>query len=73
MVVNVPGNGTQKIRTTRFGNVAVTAPAPTEEQIARSVRVNYAVNAPVPFAMETVFSHWRLRPAGTVESEIDLI
>jgi predicted ABC-type ATPase len=35
--------------------------------------VNYAMNAPVPFAMETVFSHWRPRPDGTVESKIDLI
>jgi hypothetical protein len=37
MVINVPGNGTQKMRTTKFGNVTVTAPAPSEEQIARSV------------------------------------
>lgn len=27
----------------------------------------------VPFAMETVFSHWRMREDGTVESKIDLI
>jgi predicted ABC-type ATPase len=27
----------------------------------------------LPFAMETVFSHWRERPDGTVESKIDLI
>lgn len=26
-----------------------------------------------PFAMETVFSHWHLRPNGTVESKVDLI
>jgi hypothetical protein len=36
--INVPGDGTQKMRTTKFGNVTVTAPAPSEEQIARSVR-----------------------------------
>lgn len=27
----------------------------------------------VPFAMETVFSHWRKRPDGTIESKIDRI
>ena len=27
----------------------------------------------VPFAMETVFSHWKARPDGTFESKIDLI
>ena len=27
----------------------------------------------VPFAMETVFSHWRERPDGTIESKIDRI
>lgn len=36
--INVPGDGTQKMRTTKFGNVTVTAPAPSEEQIARGVR-----------------------------------
>ena len=36
--IHVPGDGTQKMRTTKFGNVTVTAPAPTEEQIARGVR-----------------------------------
>jgi predicted ABC-type ATPase len=35
--------------------------------------VNYAMNANVPFAMETVFSHWHQRPDGVVESKLDLI
>lgn len=35
--------------------------------------VGHAMNANVPFAMETVFSHWRLRDDGTVESKIDQI
>lgn len=35
--------------------------------------VGHAMNAQVPFAMETVFSHWQVREDGTVESKIDLI
>lgn len=35
--------------------------------------VNYAMNANVPFAMETVFSHWNRRPDGVIESKLDLI
>jgi hypothetical protein len=38
MVINVPGNDSQKMQTTTFGNVTITAPAPSEEQIARGVR-----------------------------------
>jgi hypothetical protein len=37
-VINIPGDGTQKMRTTKFGNVTVTGPAPSEEQMARGVR-----------------------------------
>ncbi|TNC65780.1 zeta toxin family protein [Rubellimicrobium roseum] len=33
--------------------------------------VGHAMVAQVPFAMETVFSHWRPRPDGTFESKID--
>lgn len=35
--------------------------------------VGHAMNAKVPFAMETVFSHWQPRDDGTVESKIDQI
>lgn len=35
--------------------------------------VGHAVNAKVPFAMETVFSHWIEREDGTFESKSDLI
>lgn len=35
--------------------------------------VGHAMNAKVPFAMETVFSHWHVREDGTVESKVDLI
>ncbi len=35
--------------------------------------VGHAMQAKVPFAMETVFSHWREKEDGTVESKIDLI
>jgi predicted ABC-type ATPase len=35
--------------------------------------VAHAMNAKVPFAMETVFSHWKVLPDSTVESKIDLI
>ncbi len=32
-----------------------------------------ATRAQVPFAMETVFSHWKVEADGTVESKIDMI
>lgn len=35
--------------------------------------VGHAMNANVPFAMETVFSHWQLRADGTFDSKIDQI
>ena len=35
--------------------------------------VGHAMNANVPFAMETVFSHWQPRADGTFESKIDQI
>jgi predicted ABC-type ATPase len=35
--------------------------------------VGQAMNAKVPFAMETVFSHWRAGPDGAFESKIQLI
>ncbi len=35
--------------------------------------VGHAMNANVPFAMETVFSHWQQREDGTYESKIDQI
>lgn len=35
--------------------------------------VGQAMNAKVPFAMETVFSHWRVNEDGSAESKIDLI
>lgn len=35
--------------------------------------VTHAMASKVPFAMETVFSHWVERPDGTAESKIDLI
>ncbi|WP_043829109.1 toxin [Muricoccus aerilatus] len=35
--------------------------------------VAQAMGAKVPFAMETVFSHWQPRPDGTTASKIDLI
>ena len=35
--------------------------------------VAQAMGAKVPFAMETVFSHWRALPGGKFESKIDLI
>jgi predicted ABC-type ATPase len=33
----------------------------------------HAMQAKVPFAIETVFSHWRVLDDGTVESKLDLI
>lgn len=33
----------------------------------------HAMQAKVPFAVETVFSHWAERPDGTVESKLDMI
>lgn len=33
----------------------------------------HAMQAKVPFAMETVFSHWKVLENGTVESKLDLI
>lgn len=33
----------------------------------------HAMQAKVPFAMETVFSHWKVMEDGTVESKLDLI
>jgi predicted ABC-type ATPase len=35
--------------------------------------VGHAMEAKVPFAMETVFSHWVEQPDGTVHSKLDLI
>jgi predicted ABC-type ATPase len=35
--------------------------------------VGHAMQSKVPFAMETVFSHWRERPDGSIDSKIDLI
>jgi predicted ABC-type ATPase len=35
--------------------------------------VGHAMNAKVPFAMETVFSHWQEKPDGTVDSKIGMI
>ncbi|MBN8527854.1 MAG: zeta toxin family protein [Caulobacterales bacterium] len=35
--------------------------------------VAQALTQGVPFAMETVFSHWRVLPNGTVETKVDLI
>ena len=35
--------------------------------------VGHAMQAKVPFAMETVFSYWDLQPEGTVHSKLDLI
>ena len=35
--------------------------------------VGHAMNAKVPFAMETVFSYWRERSDGTIDSKIELI
>jgi predicted ABC-type ATPase len=35
--------------------------------------VGHAMNAKVPFAMETVFSHWVEREDGTFESKVDRI
>lgn len=35
--------------------------------------VGHAMNAKVPFAMETVFSHWQPRDDGTFDSKIDQI
>ncbi len=35
--------------------------------------VGHAMQAKVPFAMETVFSYWEERPDGTVLSKLDLI
>ena len=35
--------------------------------------VGHALGAQVPFAMETVFSHWREADDGRIESKIDLI
>lgn len=35
--------------------------------------VGHAMNANVPFAMETVFSHWHVAADGTVDSKISLI
>lgn len=38
-----------------------------------SAFVAQAMGMKVPFAYETVFSHWKERPDGTVESKIDVI
>lgn len=35
--------------------------------------VGHAMSAKVPFAMETVFSHWKERPDGTIESKVEQI
>ena len=35
--------------------------------------VGHAIQARVPFAMETVFSHWDVQPDGTISSKLDLI
>lgn len=35
--------------------------------------VGHAMQAKVPFAMETVFSYWETQPDGTIASKIDLI
>lgn len=35
--------------------------------------VAHAMQANVPFALETVFSHWRVKDDGTTESKVDLI
>lgn len=35
--------------------------------------VGHAMNANVPFAMETVFSHWHVNDDGTVDSKVSLI
>ena len=35
--------------------------------------VGHAMQAKVPFAMETVFSYWEEQPDGTIHSKIDLI
>lgn len=35
--------------------------------------IAHSMQAKVPFAMETVFSHWQERPDGTFESKIDQI
>ena len=35
--------------------------------------IAHSMQAQVPFAMETVFSHWKVRPDGTIESKIDQI
>ena len=35
--------------------------------------IGQAMGAGVPFAVETVFSHWQLRPDGTVASKVELI
>lgn len=37
------------------------------------VFVQLAMEQKVPFAMETVFSHWQIRPDGSIDSKIDLI
>jgi len=37
------------------------------------VFVDLAMGQKVPFAMETVFSHWVVRPDGTIDSKIELI
>ncbi len=35
--------------------------------------VGHAMGAKVPFAMETVFSHWKASSDGKIESKVDLI
>ena len=35
--------------------------------------VGHAMQAKVPFAMETVFSHWVEKPDGSIDSKLDLI
>ncbi|MCO6177487.1 hypothetical protein [Ciceribacter sp. RN22] len=35
--------------------------------------VGHAMQAQVPFAMETVFSHWKEHEDGSIESKVDLI
>jgi len=42
-------------------------------QLGVQAFVGHAMDAKIPFAMETVFSHWRETPDGRIESKIDLI
>lgn len=42
-------------------------------QLGVQAFVGHAMQAKVPFAMETVFSYWEPKPNGTVASKLDLI